>query len=130
MCNVYLPAWQTLWYQPFSCKSLSLSAQNKAFQVFPYFVFFWAVSRRYRAASSTSPACLYRLELYLDRLFQFYQQGFFFCQQVFLGRFESFLAGVSGSAVSLNSSFWMHKTWLAYNHCQTHYTNYKSLKTP
>ena len=28
----------------------------------------------------------------------------------------------------LNSSFWTHETWLFYNHCQTLYTNYLSLK--
>ena len=39
------------------------------------------------AARSTSLGCLYRLELHLDRLFLVYQQGFF-CQQVFLGRFQ------------------------------------------
>ena len=38
---------------------------------------FWAVFRRYPAAMSTLPDCLYRLELYLDRLFLVYQQGFF-----------------------------------------------------
>ena len=53
------------------------------------FSFLWAVSRRYAAASSTSPGCLYCLELQLDRLFLVYQQGFF-CQLVFLGGFECF----------------------------------------
>ena len=33
------------------------------------FFFFWAVSRRCGAASSTSSTGLYRLELYLGRLF-------------------------------------------------------------
>ena len=61
----------------FHQKAFCLSAQNNVFQLCPYFVFFWAVSRQYVAASLTSPACLYHSELYLDRFFQVYQQGFF-----------------------------------------------------
>ena len=56
---------------------------------FTIFCFFWAVSRRYAAASSTSPGCLYRLELHLDRLFLVYQQGFVLSAG-FLGSFECF----------------------------------------
>ena len=37
----------------------------------------WAVSRRYAAAISTLPGCLYRLELHLDKKFLVYQRGFF-----------------------------------------------------
>ena len=47
------------------------------------FCFFWAVSRRYAASSSTSPGCLYRLELHLVRLFLVYQQGFFLSADLF-----------------------------------------------
>ena len=55
----------------------------------PILSIIWAVSRRSAVAISTSPGCLYRLELHLDRLFLVYQQGLF-CQLVFLGRFECF----------------------------------------
>ena len=67
----------------FHQKAFCLSAQNKVFQLCPYFVFFWAVSRQYGAASLTSPTCLYHSELYLDRLFQVYQQGFFLSAGLF-----------------------------------------------
>ena len=40
-------------------------------------IFFWAVSRDMVAASSTSPGCLYCLELHLNSLFLVYQQEFF-----------------------------------------------------
>ena len=67
--------------------------------------FFWAVSRQYGAASSTSPTCLCRLELYLDRLFQVYQQGFFSLSRSFQEDLNVFLARVSGSAVSSEFRF-------------------------
>ena len=39
----------------------------------PSLFIFWAVSRRSAGAISTSPGCLDRLELHLDRLFLAYQ---------------------------------------------------------
>ena len=49
----------------------------------PSLPIFWAVSRLSAAAISTSPSCLYRLELHLDRLFLVYQQGFFLSAGLF-----------------------------------------------
>ena len=71
--------------------------------------FFWAVSRRYGAASSTSPTCLCRLELYLDRLFQVYQQGFFVSAGLFRKIWVLSLPEFQVVLSVLNSGFWMQK---------------------
>ena len=44
-------------------------SQKKVFQVCPYFLFPGLFVDNIVAASSTSPGCLYRLELHLGRLF-------------------------------------------------------------
>ena len=90
--------------------------------------FFWVVSRRYGATSLTSPACLYCLELYLDRLFPIYQQNFF-CQQVFWEDLSSFLARVSGIAVSSEFKFLDARNLTCLQPLpNTLYINYLSLK--
>ena len=82
--------------------------------------FFWTVSRQYGAASLTSPACLYCLELYLDRLFPVYQQGFFLSAGLFRKIWVLSSPEFQVVLSVLNSSFWTHETWLVHNHCQMH----------
>ena len=67
----------------FHRKSFVSVLRTKPFK-FAHILFFWGtVSRRYGAASSTLPTCLYRLELNSDSLFQVYQQGFFLSAGLF-----------------------------------------------
>ena len=129
ICNVHSSTWQTLWRQAFSSKSVCLSAQNKTFQVCPYF-FFWAVSRRYGASSSTSPTFLYRFELHLGRLFQVYQQGFFLSTGLFRKIWVLSLPEFQVVLSVLNSGYWTHETLLVYNHCQMHSIQTIKFKRP
>ena len=87
---------------------------------FPSFFIFWTVSRRSAGANSTSPSCLYRLELHLDRLFLVYQQGFFLSAGLFRKIWVLSSPKFQVMLSVLSSSFWTHEIWLAYNHCQTH----------
>ena len=57
------------------------------------------------AASSTSPGCLYCLELHLDSLFLVYQQEFFSVSRSFEEDLSASLARVSGSAVRCEFTF-------------------------
>ena len=107
----------------FHLKSFVWVLRTKPSKFVHILFFFWAVSRRYGAASLTSPSCLYRLELNSDRLFQVYQQGFFLSagffqvfSKIWMLTSLEFQVGLS----FLNSSFWTHETWLVYNHCQMH----------
>ena len=66
---------------------------EQSLQVCPYFVFSGLFLDDMQLLCSTSPGCLYRLEFIsftLRRAVSGLAVRFFFCRQVFLGRFECF----------------------------------------
>ena len=67
--------------------------------------FFWAVSRRYGAATSTSPTCLNLFRVKLRQVFSGLPARLFSVSRSFQEDLSAFLARVSGSAVSSEFKF-------------------------
>ena len=98
------------------------------FQVCPYLCFFWAVSRRYAAASSTSQT-VYIVYTWTGCFWS--NSKVFFCQKVFreIWHLSTFLTRVSGSAVSSELKFLGARNLTCLQPLPNAlYTNYNSLK--
>ena len=87
----------------FHLKSLSQCSEQSLSRL-SIFCFFWAVSRRYGVLVRLHPP-VYLVESYTYTGCFNSTSKVFFCQQLLLGRFEWFLARVSGSAVSSEFKF-------------------------